>query len=86
MGNIFENLFTGLFGKQEIKMLILGLDYSGKTSILHKMKLNENVVTIPTVSFNIETVEYKHINFTILDICSEKFMRAFWKATLIVVK
>ncbi|GCA65282.1 small GTPase superfamily, ARF/SAR type, partial [Kipferlia bialata] len=36
----------------------------GKTTILFKLKLGEVVATVPTIGFNVETVEYKNISFT----------------------
>ncbi|XP_054578436.1 ADP-ribosylation factor 1-like isoform X2 [Eptesicus fuscus] len=48
MGNIFANLFKGLFGKKEMRILMVGLDASGKTTILYKLKLGEVVTTTPT--------------------------------------
>lgn len=42
----------------------MGLDAAGKTTILYKLKLGEVVTTIPTIGFNVETVEYKNISFT----------------------
>lgn len=42
----------------------VGLDAAGKTTILYKLKLGEVVTTIPTIGFNVETVEYKNISFT----------------------
>lgn len=39
--------------------MIWGLDAAGKTTILYKLKLGEVVTTIPTIGFNVETVEYK---------------------------
>uniref|UniRef100_A0A8D2GG54 ADP-ribosylation factor 1 n=1 Tax=Urocitellus parryii TaxID=9999 RepID=A0A8D2GG54_UROPR len=48
MGNIFANLFKGLFGKKEMCILMVGLDAAGKTTILYKLKLGEIVTTIPT--------------------------------------
>ena len=33
---------------------MLGLDGSGKTSILYKMKLGEHITTVPTIGFNVE--------------------------------
>jgi GTPase SAR1 family protein len=42
--------------KQDFKVLILGLDAAGKTSLLYKLKTNETQVTIPTIGFNVETV------------------------------
>lgn len=47
---------------------IVGLDAAGKTTILYKLKLGEIVTTIPTIGFNVETVEYKNIQFTVWDV------------------
>ncbi|XP_077000938.1 ADP-ribosylation factor 1-like isoform X2 [Tamandua tetradactyla] len=49
MGNIFANLFKGLFSKKEMRILMVGLDAAGKTTILYKLKLGEIVTTIPTI-------------------------------------
>lgn len=46
----------------------VGLDAAGKTTILYKLKLGEIVTTIPTIGFNVETVEYKNICFTVWDV------------------
>lgn len=50
---------AGLVSKRKV-----GLDAAGKTTILYKLKLGEVVTTIPTIGFNVETVEYKNISFT----------------------
>uniref|UniRef100_A0A2K6UJL1 ADP-ribosylation factor n=1 Tax=Saimiri boliviensis boliviensis TaxID=39432 RepID=A0A2K6UJL1_SAIBB len=57
----------GLFGKKEMRILMVGLDAVGKTTILYKLKLGEIVTTIPTIGFNVETMEYKNISFTVWD-------------------
>lgn len=49
MGNMFGSLFKGLFGKKEMRILMVGLDAAGKTTILYKLKLGEIVTTIPTI-------------------------------------
>lgn len=49
MGNIFAQLFRGLFGRAEMRILMVGLDAAGKTTILYKLKLGEIVTTIPTI-------------------------------------
>ncbi len=46
----------------------VGLDAAGKTSILYKLKLGEVVSTIPTLGFNVETVTYRNISFTVWDV------------------
>ena len=52
MGNVFATLFKGLFGKKEMRILMVGLDAAGKTTILYKLKLGEIVTTIPTIGKN----------------------------------
>lgn len=47
MGNLFAKLF--MFGKKEMRILMVGLDAAGKTTILYKLKLGEIVTTIPTI-------------------------------------
>lgn len=49
MGNIFATIFQNLFGKKEMRILMVGLDAAGKTTILYKLKLGEIVTTIPTI-------------------------------------
>ncbi|KAF0925086.1 hypothetical protein E2562_015377 [Oryza meyeriana var. granulata] len=44
-----------------MRILMVGLDATGKTTILYKLKLGEIVTTIPTIGFNVETVEYKKL-------------------------
>jgi len=58
MGNIFEKLFRGLFGKKEMRILMVGLDAAGKTTILYKLKLGEIVTTIPTIGINSAVVYF----------------------------
>ena len=41
----------GLFGKKEMRILMVGLDAAGKTTILYKLKLGEIVTTIPTIGW-----------------------------------
>nr|ACQ58063.1 ADP-ribosylation factor 1 [Anoplopoma fimbria] len=54
MGNVFASLFKGLFGKKEMRILMVGLDAAGKTTILYKLKLGEIVTTIPTIGLTLK--------------------------------
>ena len=49
MGVFLSRAFPALFGTRELRILMVGLDSAGKTTILYKLKLNENVTTIPTI-------------------------------------
>ena len=44
-----ESYCERLFEKKEMKILMVGLDASGKTVILYRLKLGETVITIPTM-------------------------------------
>ena len=79
MGKAFSTLFKSLFSKQDVRILMVGLDAAGKTTILYKMKLGEIVTTIPTIGFNVETVEYKNIKFTVWDVGGQDKLRPLWR-------
>jgi len=79
MGQSFGNLFKTFFGKKEMRILMVGLDAAGKTTILYKLKLGEIVTTIPTIGFNVETVEYKNISFTVWDVGGQDKIRPLWR-------
>lgn len=68
MGVSFSSIWARLFGNKEMKILMLGLDGAGKTTILYKLKLGEVIETIPTIGFNCESVKYKNISFNIWDV------------------
>ena len=80
MGNFFANVFKAIFGTPEYRILMLGLDAAGKTTILYKLKLGEPVTTIPTIGFNIETVEYNNIRLTCWDVGGRSRTQALWRS------
>ena len=78
MGNVFKKVFNAIFGKEYQRILMLGLDAAGKTTILYKLKLGEVVTTIPTIGFNVESVEYKNISLTCWDV-GGRGIRPLWR-------
>eukprot|EP00299_Pterocystis_sp_00344_P006865 c1928_g1_i1.p1 GENE.c1928_g1_i1~~c1928_g1_i1.p1 ORF type:complete len:180 (-),score=28.00 c1928_g1_i1:37-576(-) len=79
MGFLFSKVLQRLVGKQDCRILMVGLDAAGKTTILYKLKLGEIVTTIPTIGFNVETVEYKNISFTVWDVGGQDKIRPLWR-------
>jgi len=79
MGLAFSKFWGRMFGKKEMRILMVGLDAAGKTTILYKLKLGEVVTTIPTIGFNVETVEYKNISFTVWDVGGQDKIRPLWR-------
>ncbi|KAI7875856.1 ADP-ribosylation factor [Lichtheimia hyalospora FSU 10163] len=79
MGSSFSSLFSQLFGKKEMRIFFVGLDAAGKTTILYKLKCGKVVTTIPTIGFNVETVEYKNISFTVWDMGGRQMIQPLWR-------
>merc|ERR1711935_843010 len=79
MGLTISSLFGRLFAKKQMRILMVGLDAAGKTTIFYKLKLGEIVTTIPTIGFNVETVEYKNISFTVWDVGGQDKIRPLWR-------
>lgn len=68
MGNIIRQLFAKKLPKKQCKVVMLGLDGAGKTTILYSLKLGEVYNTIPTIGFNMEELHYKTISFLVWDV------------------
>merc|ERR1712219_97923 len=68
-----------MFSNKEMRILMVGLDAAGKTTILYNLKLGEVVTTCPTIGFNVEAVEYKNISFTVWDIGGQDKIRKLWR-------
>jgi len=73
--------------KEPVKLLVVGLDDVGKTTILYKIKqpLDNVVTTIPTIGFNMETMQHREISFTAWGVGGRDkirpLLRHFWQGT-----
>src|SRR6478609_1854229 len=79
MGGQFSKMMGKIFGSKEMRLLMLGLDAAGKTTIPYKLKLGQDVTTIPTVGFNVETVTYKNVKFNVWDVGGQDKIRPLWR-------
>mmetsp|Transcript_23934 Transcript_23934/g.40661 ORF Transcript_23934/g.40661 Transcript_23934/m.40661 type:complete len:181 (-) Transcript_23934:35-577(-) len=80
MGILMSSMWRSLIGNsKEYRILMLGLDAAGKTTILYKLKVGEVITTIPTVGFNVETVEYRNLKFTVWDVGGQSKLRPLWR-------
>lgn len=78
MGTVLS-YFRNLFGQREMRILILGLDGAGKTTILYQLQVGEVVSTIPTIGFNVEQVTYKNLKFQVWDLGGQTSIRPYWR-------
>jgi len=80
MGCAFTKAIKKIFDrKTDTRILMLGLDAAGKTTVLYQLKLGEVVTTIPTIGFNVESLEYKNLRMTVWDIGGQERIRPLWK-------
>lgn len=79
MGLSISKFFALFNSTKSARLLVLGLDGAGKTTILYKLKLNEVVQSVPTIGFNVEQVDYKNLHFTLWDVGGQDKIRLLWK-------
>ena len=63
----------------EPRLLILGLDNSGKTSILKNLSDEDPMTTNPTQGFNVKTIARSDCKINVWDIGGQKAIRSYWK-------
>uniref|UniRef100_A0A914W2Z1 RING-type E3 ubiquitin transferase n=1 Tax=Plectus sambesii TaxID=2011161 RepID=A0A914W2Z1_9BILA len=63
----------------EMRVVLLGLDGAGKTTVVFKLKNNEIMPTVSTIGFNVETLEYKNLKLTLWDVGGLPKLRPLWK-------
>ncbi|RZF47530.1 hypothetical protein LSTR_LSTR009066 [Laodelphax striatellus] len=65
--------------EKEIRILMLGLDNAGKTTILKRFN-GEPIDTIsPTLGFNIKTLEHRGYKLNVWDVGGQKSLRSYWR-------
>src|SRR5688572_28443109 len=61
MGNVLKAIRNLFPQDRKVRILLLGLDNAGKTTLLYRMKLGDVINTVPTIGFNVESVQYKNV-------------------------
>uniref|UniRef100_A0AAV1TE11 ADP-ribosylation factor-like protein 2 n=1 Tax=Peronospora matthiolae TaxID=2874970 RepID=A0AAV1TE11_9STRA len=65
--------------EKEIRILMLGLDNAGKTTIL-KQFMGQDITEIsPTLGFDIQTLEYKGFKLNVWDVGGQQTIRSYWR-------
>ena len=79
MGFIFSKAWHNLISKKTVRILMLGLDAAGKTTVLYQLKMGENIKSIPTIGFNVESFDYKGLQMTVWDVGGQDKIRKLWE-------
>mmetsp|Transcript_19127 Transcript_19127/g.24148 ORF Transcript_19127/g.24148 Transcript_19127/m.24148 type:complete len:180 (-) Transcript_19127:2704-3243(-) len=64
---------------KEVRVLMVGLDSAGKTTVLYHLKLGKAINTTPTLGYKVETVRYQNIAFTVWDVGGQSRIRPLWR-------
>ncbi|XP_064472588.1 ADP-ribosylation factor-like protein 6 [Ornithodoros turicata] len=79
---LFDTLigFLGL-KKKQASVLIVGLDNSGKSTILNHFKPDEqkSVEIVPTVGFNVDSFKMNNLSLTAFDMSGQGRYRSLWE-------
>mmetsp|Transcript_99483 Transcript_99483/g.276835 ORF Transcript_99483/g.276835 Transcript_99483/m.276835 type:complete len:219 (+) Transcript_99483:116-772(+) len=79
MGIWASRLWRRVFGGDvECKIVIVGLNNAGKTTILYKLHLGQVVLTQPTIGSNVEEVKHDGLTFMVWDLGGQETLRASW--------
>lgn len=62
----------------EHKLVLVGLDNAGKTTILYQLLLGEAVHTRPTIGSNVEEVVWKNLRLVMWDLGGQQSLRSAW--------
>lgn len=62
-----------------MRILILGLDNAGKTTMLKKLNGEDVDEISPTLGFNIKTLEYKGFKLNMWDVGGQRSLRSYWR-------
>ncbi|PRP83620.1 LON peptidase N-terminal domain and ring finger 3 [Planoprotostelium fungivorum] len=76
---LFSDIFSSLFNKKKLRMVCVGLDNSGKTTIINWFKPKKAVEIVPTVGYQVEEFSKHGINFTVLDMSGQNKYRNMWE-------
>eukprot|EP00043_Microstomoeca_roanoka_P003689 m.45242 g.45242 ORF g.45242 m.45242 type:complete len:185 (+) comp12165_c0_seq4:38-592(+) len=65
--------------EKTIRILILGLDNAGKTTILRKFNGDDISSIMPTLGFNIKSLEHDGYTLDFWDVGGQKSLRSYWR-------
>lgn len=81
MGILISRIFKSILGDgQKAKIVIVGLNNAGKTTILYRMHTGQAMQTQPTIASNVEEVKYDELTFQVWDLGGQEDLRAQWSS------
>uniref|UniRef100_A0A452J1N5 ADP-ribosylation factor-like protein 3 n=1 Tax=Gopherus agassizii TaxID=38772 RepID=A0A452J1N5_9SAUR len=78
MGNNISD-FLASAPDQEVRILLLGLDNAGKTTLLKQLASEDISHITPTQGFNIKSVQSQGFKLNVWDIGGQRKIRPYWR-------
>ena len=64
--------------RNNFKIILLGIQNAGKTTILYRLSLGQLVKTTPTIGSNVEEISYNNVKFQAWDLGGQESTRSVW--------
>ena len=79
MGFIFSKILDFFSrSRNNFKIIILGIQNAGKTTILYRLSLGQLVQTTPTIGSNVEEISYNNVKLQAWDLGGQESTRSVW--------
>ena len=78
MGNLLARLWQAAFGAAEFKIVFVGLNNAGKTTVVYRLSLGQVVATTPTIGSNVEEFTHGNVKFLVWDVGGQEALRSTW--------
>eukprot|EP00483_Globobulimina_turgida_P000321 UN00321 len=80
MGGFLTKIRGKFFNsRKEFRILLLGLDSAGKTTILHQFLSGKKKATVPTIGFTVESLIKDNVHFSVWDVGGQDKLRPLWR-------
>ena len=79
MGFIFSKILDFFIrSRNNFKIIILGIQNAGKTTILYRLSIGQLVKTTPTIGSNVEEISYNNVKLQAWDLGGQESTRSIW--------
>jgi len=79
MGFIFSKILDFFSrSRNNFKIIILGIQNAGKTTILYRLSIGQLVKTTPTIGSNVEEISYNNVKLQAWDLGGQESTRSVW--------
>lgn len=79
MGSKLSRMVRGVLSRNERRLLLVGLDNAGKTTVMYRLQLGKPVATVPTIHFNVETIKFNKLTLHLWDVGGQDRLRPYWR-------